>query len=128
MTTTTTTTDQRPTCSVCHGHDVETTAWVSYTADGVAHVVDGEGPGSTELGNWCHDCQEHVYLDYPTTTPADDAARQAANAARDHAGELVQLLAALVADGPADTLETFDPAARLAVVARARQLLADLAR
>lgn len=92
MNTTTTYTDQRPTCCECGGRNVETTAWIDYDADGVAHIVAGEGPHDDETGNWCHDCQEHVYLDYPTTQPADDTRRQAANAAREHAAELLEAL------------------------------------
>jgi hypothetical protein len=96
MNATTTTTDQRPTCCECGSHNVETTAWIDYDADGVASIVDGEGPHGDETGNWCHDCQEHVYLDFPTTTPADDGRRQAANAARNNGPELLAALAALV--------------------------------
>lgn len=90
--TTTTKTDQRPTCCDCGSRNVETTAWIDYDADGVAHIVDGEGPHADETGNWCHDCQEHVYLNYPDTTPDDDARRQAAAAARDAGAELVAVL------------------------------------
>jgi hypothetical protein len=95
-TTTTTATDQRPTCCECGSHNVETMAWTDYTADGVAHIVDGDPPHSDKFGNWCHECQEHVYLDFPTTKPADDARRQAANAARNNGPELLAALAALV--------------------------------
>jgi hypothetical protein len=95
-TTTTTATDQRPTCCECGSHNVETTAWIDYDADGVASIVNGEGPHGDETGNWCHDCQEHVYLDFPTTTPADDARRQASSAARNNGPELLAALAALV--------------------------------
>ena len=85
-------TDQRPTCSVCGGHAVETTAWISYRDDGTAAIVPGEGPHGDEYGNWCHDCQEHTDLDYPDTTPADDARRQAADAAREAGPELLEVL------------------------------------
>lgn len=85
-------TDQRPTCSVCHGHNVETTAWIEYRPDGTAAIVNGEGPHGDEYGNWCHDCQEHLELDYPTTTPTDDALRQARDAAREAGPELVAVL------------------------------------
>lgn len=51
-TTTTTATDQRPTCCECGSHKVETTAWIEYDADGVASIVDGEGPDGDETGNW----------------------------------------------------------------------------
>lgn len=89
-------TDQRPTCSVCGGHNVEDTAWISYRPDGTAEIVNGEGPLGDDFGYWCHDCQEHNGLDFPTTTPADDAHRQAAAAARAHGPELLDALAALV--------------------------------
>lgn len=85
-------TDQRPTCSVCGGHAVETTAWIEYRDDGTADIVPGEGPHGDHLGNWCHDCQEHTDLDYPETTPADDARRQAADAARANGPALVVVL------------------------------------
>ena len=133
MTTTTTTaadmtaiTDQSPTCCECGGHNVETTAWIDYTADGVARIVPGEGPHGDELGNWCHDCEEHVDLDYPTTTPTDDARRQAANAAREHAGEMVDLLRAII--GPTNGRSTPDDCAACgSAMAAARDLLARLA-
>ena len=118
-----TTTDQRPTCCECGGHNVETTAWIEYTADGIEHVVNTEGPIGDESGNWCHDCDAHVDLDYPATTPADDARRQAANAARQHAGEMLDLLRALTTGDAGETLETFDPAVHAATVARARELI-----
>jgi len=125
-TTTTTATDQRPTCCECGSHNVETTAWIEYDADGVASIVNGEGPHGDETGNWCHECQEHVYLDFPTTTPADDARRQASNAAREHASEMLELLTAIVAP----TLGYYSPddaAACGSAMARARELLARLA-
>jgi hypothetical protein len=84
--------DQRPTCSVCGGHAVETNAWIEYRPDGTAAIVSGEGPIGDEFGNWCHDCQEHHELNYPATTPADDARRQAADAAREAGPELVAVL------------------------------------
>jgi len=128
MTTTTTTTagtiDQRPTCSACGGHNVETTAWIDYDADGIAHVVDGEGPHGDELGNWCHSCQEHVDLDYPTTTPADDARRQAAYAAREYAGDMLQLLRTLTAGRWHESRELADEYGR--AMAAARDLVARL--
>lgn len=89
-------TDQRPTCSACHGHNVETTAWISYRDDGTAAIVPGEGPHGDHLGNWCHDCQEHTDLDYPDLTPADRASVQAADAAREAGPELLDALAATV--------------------------------
>jgi hypothetical protein len=130
MTTTTTTAadtiDQRPTCSACGSHNVETTAWIDYDADGIAYVVEGEGPHGDELGNWCHDCDDHVDLDYPTTTPADDARRQAVNAARAHAGEMLELLRAIV--GPTvGRITPEDCAACGAAMCRARELLARIA-
>jgi hypothetical protein len=129
MTATTTTTDadtdtdQRPTCSACGSHNVETTAWIDYTADGVAHVVSGEGPHGDELGNWCHDCDDHVDLHYPTTTPADDARRQAVNAARQHAEEMLELLRAIVR--PMNRPSTPDDCAACgSAMFRARELVA----
>lgn len=125
-TTTTTTIDQRPTCCVCGSDNVETTAWINYDADGVAHVVPGDGPHGDETGNWCHECHEHFDLNYPTTTRADDARRQAANAAREHAGEMVELLRAIV--GPTIGRTTpEDCAACGAAMCRARELLARIA-
>jgi len=85
-------TDQRPTCPNCGGHHVEDTAWISYRPDGTAEIVNGEGPHGDELGTWCHDCQEHTGLDFPETTPADDARRQAADAAREAGPELLVAL------------------------------------
>lgn len=126
MNATTTYTDQRPTCCQCGSRRVESTAWIAYDADGVAHLVAGEGPHDDETGNWCHDCQEHVYLDYPTTQPADDARRQAANAAREHAVELLALLSAIV--GPTNgRASPEDCAACGTAMARARELVAQLA-
>lgn len=84
--------DQRPTCSVCGGHAVETTAWIEYRPDGTAAIVPGEGPHGDHLGNWCHDCQDHTDLDYPDFTPADRARVQAADAAREAGPELVAVL------------------------------------
>lgn len=85
-------TDQRPTCCRCGGRSVETTAWIEYREDGTEAVVNGEGPDSGELGNWCHDCDDHVGLGYQATTPADDARRQAAAAARANGPSLVDAL------------------------------------
>lgn len=91
-------TDQRPTCCECGGHNVETNAWIETRPDGTLAVVNSDGPISGNDGNWCHDCDAHVDLDYPDTTPADDARRQAADAAREAGPELLdacrQLLAA----------------------------------
>lgn len=89
-------TDQRPTCSECGGHNVETTAWIETREDGTYVVVNSEGPITDETGNWCHDCDAHTGLEYPRLTPADDAHRQAAAAARAHGPELLDALAALV--------------------------------
>jgi len=89
-------TDQRPTCPNCGGHHVEDTAWITYRPDGTAEIVNGEGPHGDELGTWCHDCQEHAGLMFPETTPADDARRQAANAAREAGPELAAALAIAV--------------------------------
>lgn len=95
QTTPATYTDQRPTCSRCGSHNVETTAWVQYRPDGTAAVVNSEGPFGDHYGNWCHDCQEHLDLDHPDTTPADDARRQEADAAREAGPELLDLVADL---------------------------------
>lgn len=84
--------DQRPTCSVCGGRNVETNAWIEYRDDGTAEVVNTEGPIGDDNGNWCHDCDDHTPLDFPTTTPADDARRQAAAAARANGPELLAVL------------------------------------
>ena len=91
--------DQRPTCSQCGGHDVETTAWVTTREDGTLAIVDGEGPFGDEMGNWCHDCQEHLDLDYQQTTPADNERRRKAEAAREAGPELLAALKALVRIG-----------------------------
>lgn len=87
--------DQRPTCSVCGGHAVETNAWIEYRPDGTEAVVNTEGPIDGPEGNWCRDCDAHVQLDYPDTTPADDARRQAGDAAREAGPELLDLVAEL---------------------------------
>lgn len=84
--------DQRPTCSVCGGRNVETNAWIEYRDDGTAEVVNTEGPIGDDNGNWCHDCDDHTPLDFPTTTPADDARRQASAAARANGPELLAVL------------------------------------
>jgi hypothetical protein len=122
MTTTTTITDQRPTCSNCGGHNVETTAWISYRPDGTAAIVNGEGPFGDEYGNWCHDCQEHLDLDYAGTTPEDDARRQTANAARENGPELLAVARWAVAQ----LTDDLDPEHQAALAA-ARELLARLA-
>ena len=88
--------DQRPTCCECGSHNVETNAWIEYRDDGTLSVVNGDGPIGDETGNWCHDCGEHVHLDYPDTTPEDDDIRQKANVAREHGPELLKALKALV--------------------------------
>jgi hypothetical protein len=88
-------TDQRPVCTQCGGRNVEATRWIEYRPDGTAAVVNGEGPDD-QFGNWCHDCDEHTELDYPETTPADDARRQAAAAAREAGPELLAALAKLL--------------------------------
>lgn len=112
-------TDQRPTCSVCHGHNVETTAWISYRDDGTAAIVPGEGPHGDHLGNWCHDCQEHTDLDYPDFTPADRARVQAADAAREAGPELLEALRYVVAG----SRQPFDHAERRCSLAAAEKLL-----
>jgi len=89
-------TDQRPTCCHCGGHNVETNAWIEYRPDGTAAVVNSEGPIFDASGNWCRDCDDHHPIEYPETTPADDARRQAAEAVREAGPELAAALAALV--------------------------------
>jgi hypothetical protein len=84
--------DQRPTCPNCGGRNVEDTAWIRYRPDGTAEIVDGEGPCGDEYGTWCHDCQEHAGLVFPETTPADNASRRAADAAREAGPELLKAL------------------------------------
>lgn len=85
-------TDQRPKCCECGSYDVETTAWVNYRPDGTMAIVPGEGPHGDEYGNWCHDCQEHVHLDYPDFTPEDREAVAAADRAREAGPELLAAL------------------------------------
>lgn len=84
--------DCRPTCSKCGGTNVETTSWIEYREDGSERVVNGEGPFGTEEGNWCHDCQEHLDLDYPKTTKSQDRDRQLNDAARERGPELLDAL------------------------------------
>lgn len=89
----------RPKCSECGGYNVETTAWIEYREDGTEKIVNTEGPLFNEEGNWCHDCDAHVDLDYPESyTPQDDQLRQMNNAAREHGPELLAALGALLAD------------------------------
>lgn len=85
-------TDQRPTCCECGGHNVETNAWIEYRPDGTAAVANSEGPISDATGNWCHDCDANTQIEFPETTPADDARRQAADAAREAGPELLEVL------------------------------------
>lgn len=89
--------DQRPKCCECGSYNVETTAWVDYRPDGTIAIVPGEGPHDDESGNWCHDCEEHVHLDYPDFTPEDRAAVAAADRAREAGPELLETLRDLVA-------------------------------
>lgn len=84
--------DQRPKCCECGSYDVETTAWTAYRPDGTAYIVSGDGPDDTKYGNWCHDCQEHVHLDYPDFTPEDREAVAAADRAREAGPELSDAL------------------------------------
>lgn len=85
-------TDQRPTCCECGGHNVETNAWIETLPDGTHEVVNTEGPITDEYGNWCHDCDTNVDLEYPELTEADHARRQAATYARANGPELVAVL------------------------------------
>lgn len=82
-------TDQRPVCTNCGGRNVETNAWIEYREDGTAAVVNSEGPIGDSTGNYCHDCDGHWPIEFPETTPADDARRQAAGAAREAGPELL---------------------------------------
>lgn len=88
--------DQRPVCTNCGGHNVETNAWIEYRPDGTAEVVNTEGPISDATGNWCHDCDDHHPIEFPETTAADDARRQEAAAARANGPELLAALAKLL--------------------------------
>lgn len=91
--------DQRPRCCECGGRNVETNAWVEYRADGTESVVNTEGPISDESGNWCHDCEGNVDLDFSYVeklTPADHAHRQRSQKARDAAAELLAAVEAAV--------------------------------
>lgn len=85
-------TDQRPICCQCGGRNVETNAWIEYREDGTAAVVNSEGPISDAFGNWCHDCDDNTPIEFGETTPADDARRQSAEAARDAGPELLAAL------------------------------------
>jgi hypothetical protein len=87
-------TDTRPIpqCCKCGGTNVETTGWIAYRDDGSERVVNSEGPLSGAEGNWCHDCDDHVELHYPYTTPPQDRDRQQNNAAREHGPELLDAL------------------------------------
>ena len=91
--------DQRPVCTNCGGHNVETNAWIEYRPDGTAEIVNTEGPIGDATGNWCHDCDDHHPIEFPETTPADDARRQEAAAARANGPELLAALRALVRVG-----------------------------
>lgn len=95
-TTPATPTDQRPTCCRCGGRNVETTAWIEYREDGTTQVVNSEGPIDDATGNWCHDCDDHTPIEFPETTPADDARRQVADAARANGPDLLDALRLLV--------------------------------
>ena len=81
--------DQRPTCCECGSHNVETMVWATTRADGAMVIVDGDSPHGDAINNWCHDCQEHTDLEYQQTTPADNARRREAEAAREAAPELL---------------------------------------
>ena len=88
--------DCRPTCCECGGTNVETTSWIEYREDGTERTVNSEGPLFGEEGNWCHDCDAHVDLDYPKTTPSQDRDRQLNNAAREHGPELLDALLEMI--------------------------------
>jgi len=99
--------DQRPKCSVCGGFNVETTAWIEYREDGTAAIVNGEGPFEGPMGNWCHDCDEHLDLDYPDFTPADRAAVAAADRAREHGPALLAAIQGILDAGEYDDAGNF---------------------
>lgn len=84
--------DCRPTCCECGGTNVESTAWIEYREDGSERVVNGEGPFGDEEGNWCHDCQAHLEINYPNCTPSQHRDRQLNNAARERGPELLDAL------------------------------------
>ncbi len=92
----TTPTDQRPVCTKCGGHNVETNAWIEYRPDGTAEIVNTEGPIEDSTGTWCHDCDGHWPIEFPETTAADYARRQEAAAARANGPELLAALAKLL--------------------------------
>ncbi len=104
----TTPTDQRPVCTKCGGRNVETNAWIEYRPDGTAEVVNTEGPIEDSTGNWCHDCDGHWPIEFPETTPADDARRQEAAAARANGPELLEVCRGLL-QGFSDLLDGYDP-------------------
>jgi hypothetical protein len=88
--------DCRPTCCECGGTNVETTSWIEYREDGTERTANSEGPLSGEEGNWCHDCDAHVDLDYPKTSPSQDRDRQLNNAARERGPELLDAVIELL--------------------------------
>lgn len=85
-----------PCCAACGSTNIETTAWIDYRPDGTDRVVNTEVPFSGNEGNYCHDCDDHVDLDYPNTTPAQDRDRQQNNAAREHGPELLDALSSVM--------------------------------
>jgi hypothetical protein len=95
-----------PTCCECGGTNVETNAWIAFRDDGSEYVVNSEGPISDESGNWCHDCDENVCIEFPDTTPERDALRQRNEAARENASELLTALKSMI-EAVSDSSETW---------------------
>jgi len=89
-----------PTCCECGGTNVETNAWVEYRDDGSQRVVNSEGPIDDESGNWCHDCEANVALDYSGVIGNDIAAESATRlrneAARENGPTLLDALKAVI--------------------------------
>jgi len=89
--------DQRPRCCECGGRRVETNAWIEYREDGTESVVNTEGPVNDESGNWCHDCEDNVDLDFSycdKLKPADHAHRQRSSRSRASGPELLAAIEA----------------------------------
>lgn len=111
-----------PCCSKCGGVNVESTAWIEYREDGSERPTTGEGPFGNEEGNWCHDCQEHLDIIYPSYTRKQSEKRQHNNACREHGPELFKALEKLMEQ--ADLGEV--PDELRPVVKRAKQLITQI--
>lgn len=96
-------TPRTPYCAECGGTDVQITAWIEWRPDGTERVA-----GSTEdgdEGNWCPDCEDHTEIVFPTIEPEWlkeewDARRELAEAAREHAPQLLKLLEEILEGNP----------------------------